>query len=142
MEITRIYKNHLQRGFPFNTENPHKKSFSDDPPKNATGNRVQVTGKSCMEDRPPKMEVRVFSGHRVNGFPSAFTENRATGGLRSSAVSPVAGNGCWPTNTRLQAVGFHGSRVLGCGSHRFELAGRGSRLRVLVVRLLGSAGAP
>jgi hypothetical protein len=89
------------------------------------------------------MKNRVFlMGSAGHGFPSAFTEIRATGGLRSSAVSPVAGNGCWLTNTRLQAVGFRGSRVLGCGSHRFELTGRGSRLRVFVVRLLGSAGAP
>jgi hypothetical protein len=33
-------------------------------------------------------------------------------------------------------------RVLGCGSHGFELTGRRSRLRVFVVRLLGSAGGP
>jgi hypothetical protein len=95
-----------------------------------------------MKDRPPKMEVRVFSGHRVNGFPSASLRIAPleVSVRRLFPQSPEMDSS--RRNTRLQAVGFRGSRVMGCGSHGFELTGRESRLRVFVVRILGSAGAP
>jgi hypothetical protein len=52
-----------------------------------------------------------------------FTENRATGGLRPSAVSPVAGNGFWPTE--YPPSNRWVPRVTSSGSHGFELMGHG-----------------
>jgi len=88
------------------------------------------------------LKNRVFLGHRVNGSPSASLRIAPleVSVRRLFPQSPEMDSS--RRNTRLQAVGFRGLRVLGCGSHRFELTGRGSRLRVFVVRLLGSAGAP
>lgn len=88
-----------------------------------------------MKDRPRKMEVQVFSGHRVNGFP-----------LASLRIAPleVSIRRLFPQslkmdsgrrNTSLQAVGFRGSRVLGCGSHGFELSGLGFRSSKIAIKL-------
>jgi len=81
--------------------------------KNAAGNRVQVAEKSCMKDRPPKMEDRVFSGHQVNGSPSASLRiaQLEVSVRRLFPQSPEMDSG--RRNTRLQTVGFRGSRVLG-----------------------------
>jgi len=81
------------------------------------------------------LKNRVFLGHRVNGFPSASLRIAPleVSVRRLFPQSPEMDSS--RRNTRLQAVGFR-------GLHGFELTGRGSRLRVFVVRLLGSAGAP
>jgi hypothetical protein len=74
----------LTKGFPFNTENPPEKSFSDDPLKNATsstGNRI--------------------SGLRIiSGLPEFV--NRGSGPLRFNGFSGLTATGYQVTVHRLQ----------------------------------------